>query len=204
MWASYEDLGGTQGMRSTVSFRWTLCWCCQVCEDHFLHRGQRLWNGDRMGPRELWEAGLAEGGSGGRAAAGGGRNLGVTSGGCFLCKRVVSCPGNALGSAGLLEAGQGGLPGAVYLLISRHSLVRAVSGAGKVARQFGVCCFTLGGLVVIGWFSGEVTLFPRGGRVSVEQWQQGAAGSSWGIVVLWMCNCNKKALGVRGCASVTH
>ena len=91
---------------------------------------------------------------------------------------MVSCPGKAPGSAGPLEVGQRGLLGAAYLLISRHGLVRAVGGAGKVARHFGVCCFTLRGLVVTRGLSGKVTLFPRGGRVSAEQWQQGAAGSS--------------------------
>lgn len=74
------------------------------------------------------------------------------------------------------------------LLVRRHGLVRAVHGAGMVARHFGVCCFTLRRLVVVGWFSGKVTLFSRGCCMSVQQWQQVAAGSSWGIVVLWMCN----------------
>ena len=89
---------------------------------------------------------------------------------------MVSCPGKAPGSAGSLEAGQGGLLGAVYLLISRHGLVRAVGSAGKVARHFGVCRFTLGGLLTR--LSGKVALFPRGGCVSTEQRQEGAAGSS--------------------------
>ena len=91
---------------------------------------------------------------------------------------MVSCPGKAPGSAGPPEAEQGGFLGAAYLLISWHGLVRAVSGAGKVARHFGVCCFTFGGLVVTRRLPGKVTLFPRGGCVSAEQRQQGAAGSS--------------------------
>lgn len=51
------------------------------------------------GPGELGEASQADGGSGGQAAAGDGRSLGVTSSGCFLqtCG-VVSFPGNAPGS----------------------------------------------------------------------------------------------------------
>lgn len=106
----------------------------------------------------------------------------------------------ALGSAGCLGAVHGHRPGAAYLLAGRHGLVRAIGGAGKIASHFGAGCFPLGGLVVTGWFSGEVTLFPRGCCVSVQQRQQGAAGSSRGIAVLWMGNCNEKAHGVKGCA----
>lgn len=115
-------------------------------------------------------------------------------------RQVVSSWHLAPGAAGPREAVQGGLPTGAYLLISWHSLVRAVGSTGKVARHFWVCCFTLRGFVVIGWFSGKVTLFSRGCCVGIQQGQQGAAGSSWGIVVLWVCNCNKKACAVRGCA----
>lgn len=76
-----------------------------------------------------------------------------------------------------------------YLLVWRRGLVSAVRGAGQVADRFGVCGFALGGLV--SGLPGEVALFPRG-RMRSEQRQQGAAGGSGRIVVLWMCNCNEK------------
>lgn len=84
-------------------------------------------------------------------------------------------------------------PQSTYLLVRRQGLVREVHSAGKVARHFGVHCFTFGGLVVIGRFSGEVALFSGGCCVSGQQRQQGGARSSWGIVVLWMCDWNEKA-----------
>lgn len=68
-------------------------------------------------------------------------------------------------------------PPAAYLLVGWHGLVRGVSGAGKTAHHFWVCRFTLGGLVVTG-FPSKVTLFSRGCCVSIQQRQQGAAGSS--------------------------
>jgi hypothetical protein len=80
-----------------------------------------------------------------------------------------------------------------YLLVGGHGLVRGVPSAGKIARHFWVCCFPIRGLVVIGWFSDKVTLFPRGCGMSIQLRQQVAAGSSWGIVVLWMCDCNRRA-----------
>lgn len=76
-----------------------------------------------------------------------------------------------------------------YLLVRRRGLVSTVCSAGQVADRFGVCGFALGGLV--SGLPGKVALFPRG-RVRGQQRQQGAAGGSGRIVVLWMCNCNEK------------
>lgn len=97
-----------------------------------------------------------------------------TDGG-FLAGTRVSA--ETLHTAQTLHAAPRGPPHAAYLLVSRHGLVTSIGRAGKTAHHFGVCHLPLGGLVVIGWFAGEVPLFPGSGcvRVRVEQRQQGAA-----------------------------
>lgn len=68
------------------------------------------------------------------------------------------------------------LAGRPILLVSWCRLVRGLGRAGETASHFWVCCFALGGLVVIGRFSGKVALFSRGHWVCIQQRQQGGAG----------------------------